>query len=216
MTEENTTTNHPVARPEEVLEDAGERTPNIVPAALRCRAQSRSPKLPPCPRDATTWMFPGERDYPLCDEHARVHELSGESAYRETAYYVTLDWLRLARVWGHEDLEQLATDAHEDAKQEFLKVEAKAGLAREIADAPRKKCREDRIAELTPEQDAELRQLMRRSDEFNNAYTALEDHATGKVDETSLRRTLAVLVEESERAAEEAHRYSEELGLRPE
>jgi cell division protein FtsX len=69
---------------------------------------------------------------------------------------------------------------------------------------------------ITPEQDAESRRLISRADALNNAYTALEDHATGKVREDSLRRTLAVLVEEKERAAEEAARYHEEIGLRPE
>jgi hypothetical protein len=49
-----------------------------------------------------------------------------------------------------------------------------------------------------------------------NAHTTLEDYATGKIPEEDLRRTLAVLVEEGERATEEAHPYVEELGIRPE
>jgi polyhydroxyalkanoate synthesis regulator phasin len=49
-----------------------------------------------------------------------------------------------------------------------------------------------------------------------NARTALGDHATGKMLEEVLRRTLAVLVEEGEKATEEAQRYMEEIGIRPE
>ena len=50
-----------------------------------------------------------------------------------------------------------------------------------------------------------------------NARTALEDHTRHRQDpEEVLRCTLAVLIEEGERAAEEAHRYHEEIGLRPE
>ena len=60
------------------------------------------------------------------------------------------------------------------------------------------------------------RRLISRSDALVNTRAALEDHARGKVSEKGLRRTLAVLVEEGERAAEEARLCQEELGLRPE
>ena len=59
------------------------------------------------------------------------------------------------------------------------------------------------------------RRFISRSDTLVNARTALEDYATGKVSEDSLRRTLAVLIEEGEKATEEAHRYHEEIGIRP-
>jgi hypothetical protein len=49
-----------------------------------------------------------------------------------------------------------------------------------------------------------------------NAHHALEDHATGKIREEVLWRTFAVLVEEGEKATEEAHLYMEEIGIRPE
>lgn len=146
-----------IPRPEEILENQEDLTPEQKLQPLRCRAGSKTDN--PCPRDATTWMHPEDRDYPLCDEHAR------------------------------------------------------AELAAEIADVPRKGCAE-RIANLTPEQDEELRQRITRSDGLNNAYTDLEDHAADKVLEKRLRRTLGVLVEEKERAAEEVGRYKEELGLR--
>jgi hypothetical protein len=128
---------------------------------------------------------------------------------------VTRDWLRVASAWAVHELENIALGAHEKAKEGALKAEARAEGAQELADAPRKS-RQDKIADLTPEQDAESRRLMRRVDELNNAYTALQDHATGEVPEENLRRILAVLVEERDRANEEAHRYHEELGIRGE
>lgn len=111
-------------------------------------------------------------------------------------------------------LEDLAITAHDHAKEEALKAEARAGLAREIADAPRESRRE-RIVDLTREQNEKITRLIRRSDAFTNARTALEDHAAGEMDEKVLRRTLGILVEEGEKATEEAHRYSEELGIKP-
>ncbi len=127
---------------------------------------------------------------------------------------ITGDWLRVARARKSYELERLALHAHEGAKEGFLKANAKAELASEIADAPRKG-RKDKIAELTPEQDAESHRLISRADALVNARTALEDFAIGKVPEKNLRRTLAVLVEEGEKATEEAHRYHEEIGIRP-
>ncbi|MCA1717287.1 MAG: hypothetical protein LC781_10795 [Actinobacteria bacterium] len=202
-----------IPRPEEVLEHQEELPPEQKLRPMRCRAGSRTGN--PCPREATTWMHPENRDYPMCGEHARAYELALESMGRSVTEDVTGDWLRIARAWGFEDLERLAFNARESAKEEFLKAEARAELAREVADAPCKS-RKDRIANLTPEQDAESRRLISRADALVNARTALEDHATGKMDEEALRRTLGVLVEEGERATEEAHRYHEEIGIRPE
>jgi len=211
-TEDTTTNPERVPRPDEVIGYDPEQPDEQKIRPLRCRAGSKADN--PCPRDATTWMFPEDRDYPLCDEHARANELSLESSEWGVMEEITDGWLRVARAWGFEELEQLALNAHESAKEGFLKAEARAELAAEIADAPRKGCAE-RIANLTPEQDEELRQRITRSDGLNNAYTDLEDHAAGKVRENRLRRTLGVLVEEKERAAEEVGRYKEELGLRP-
>ena len=159
-------------------------------------------------------MDAGRRDYPLCDEHARAHELSWEASEWEVAQEVTGDRLRIARGWGYESLERLALNAHEAAKEGVLKAGAKADLAREIADAARKKSRMERIAELTPEQHAESRRLISRADALVNARTMLEDYAQGQANEKFLRRTLGVLIEEAERATEEAHRYHEEVGIR--
>jgi hypothetical protein len=55
--------------------------------------------------------------------------------------------------------------------------------------------------------------LCPRSDTFVNARTALKDHAAGSVPEEHLRQTLAVLIEEGDKAAEEARHYHEEIGI---
>ena len=47
-------------------------------------------------------------------------------------------------------------------------------------------------------------------------HPGMGNYATSKMLEEVLRRTLAVLVEEGEKATEEAHRYMEEIGIRPE
>jgi hypothetical protein len=47
------------------------------------------------------------------------------------------------------------------------------------------------------------------------AYTVLEDALEGEIRPDAKRRALGVLIEESERATEEAHRYQEELGIGP-
>ena len=57
--------------------------------------------------------------------------------------------------------------------------------------------------------------LIRRSDALTTAYTILEDALEGEISSDAKRRALGVLIEESERATEEAHRYQEELGIRP-
>jgi hypothetical protein len=216
MTEETKTTENTheererVARPEEVLEELEERSEGTRPQPLRCRSGISSKEMPPCPRDATTWMFPEDRDYPLCEEHARLYELGNEVHYRDTACHVTLDWLRLARAWGHEDLERMAENAHEEAKLEFLKAQAKADLAEEIADAPRKG---DERPNLTREQDEKLRELMRRGDSLNDAYTTVEDAPPELLRDEARERILAVLASERDKGWKEAHRYKEELGL---
>ncbi len=199
-----------IPRPEEVLDCQEGITPEQRLHPVRCRAGSKTDS--PCPRDATTWMYPEDRDYPLCDEHARANKLWLESSDWGVAEEVTRDWLRVARAWGFEDLERLALNAHEDAKEGYLKADARAETAQEMADAPRES-RKDKIAALTPEQDAECRRLMRRADELNNAYTALQDNAAGEIPEENLRRTLATLADERDRANEESHRYKREVGL---
>lgn len=201
-----------IPRPEEILEDASERPPEQLPSPLRCRFGSRTGDGG-CPRDASTWLYPEHRDIPVCAEHARCAELADESIHWETAYYVTLDWIKMAQAWGHEDLERMATNAHEDTKEELLKAEARADLAREIANVPRKG-RKERIAELTPEQDAESHRLIARSDALVTAYTVLEDAPEELIRDDARRRAMGVLAEEKDRATEEAHRFHEELGLR--
>jgi hypothetical protein len=83
-------------------------------------------------------MHPDECDYPLCDEHARAHDLAQEANDWVLAEEITRNWLRIAGVWGLEELEQLAINAYEDAKQRALKAQARTDLAIEITDAPRK------------------------------------------------------------------------------
>ena len=200
-----------VQRPEEIITDPDERTDEQTPKALRCRAGSKMPDGG-CQRDATTWMYPNDRDYALCDEHARLHVLSDEAGDWGMIEEITLDWLRMARTWRLPELEQFARNAHESAKEEFLKAEAKVELAEEVANAPR---REDaRVpASLRAEKREELRRRMRRSDELNNAYTAIEDAPEGQITEDRRRSMLAVLVEEKERAHKEYEEYRRELGL---
>ena len=199
-----------VPRPEEVLDDQAELTPELRSAALRCRAGSSTQA--PCPRQATTFLDADSGyPYPLCDEHARVQELVGKSRYWDTAVVVSEDWLRLARAWEHHGLEQMAAWAHEKAKAEFLKAEVRVDLATDIADAPRKG---DERPNLTREQDEELRRLMMRSDALTNAYTTIEGMPEGRIREDVRRRMLGVLVGEHELAEEEASRYKEELGFK--
>lgn len=199
-----------IPRPEEIVEGYEELTEEQRLKPLRCRAGAKTDSS--CPRDATTWMHPEDRDYALCDEHARADELWRESSEWSVAEEITRDWLRVARAWRFEELERLALHVHEDAKAGCLKADARAELATEVADAPRES-REDKIAALTPEQDAESRRLIRSAGELNNAYTILQDHAVAEIPEENLQRTLAVLAVERDRANEEAHRYMEEAGI---
>ncbi len=77
----------------------------------------------------------------------------------------------------------------------------------------------DKYAQPAPRDPAlgpRCRRLISCSDDLVNARTALGDHATGKMLEEVLRRTLAVPVEEGEKATEEAQHYMEEIGIRPE
>lgn len=222
MTEEKTTTTAATApegtgripRPEEIVAHYEEAPEEQRVQPLRCRAGSKTDN--PCPREATTWMYPEDRDYPMCEEHARANELAFEAMDRDITESITADWLRIARAWGFEDLEQLAINAHESAKEESLKAEARASLAREIADAPRNA---DERPNLTREQDQKLRELVRRGDSLNDAYTTLEDAPLKQFgdEETSAekarRRILAVLAGERDKGWEEAYRYKEELGL---
>lgn len=146
----------------------------------------------------------------MCDEHARALELADESRHWDVAVCVTGDWLSLALAWGHEDLERLARNAHEEAKQEFTKADARTDLAIEIANGPRKG---GENPTLSREQDEEVRRLIKRADAFTDAYTHIEDLPDDQIGEKRKVNILATLSEESERASQEAGRYKEELGL---
>jgi hypothetical protein len=162
-----------VPRPEELVEAQLEYTPDQRVRPIRCQVGRASDN--PCPRDAVVGPCPEQTLYPArCEEHARAYEVSLEAGEWSVAEEVTGDWLRIAQAWGFEALEGIAAHAHEDARMGFLKADVRADLAHEIADAPRKS-RNDKIADLTPEQDAEPRRLIRRSDALMNARTALED-----------------------------------------
>lgn len=110
---ENTTER--VARPEEVIVDPNERTDEQTPRALRCRAGKSTPDSG-CQRDATIWMYPEDRDLPLCAEHARLHVLVDEAGDWSLIEEITGDWLRMARAWRLPELEQFAINAHESTK----------------------------------------------------------------------------------------------------
>lgn len=197
-----------VARPEEIIEEQAELAPEGRMRPLRCQAGSMSADGG-CQREATTWMRPEEQDYPLCDEHARVEALANEANDLGLAEEVTRDWLRIARGWGVETLEQIADHAHESAKEDFLKAHARLDLAVEIANAPRSVGKQF----LTREQEEKLRELIRRGDSLNDAYTTVEDAPEERLGDEARRRILAELAIERDKAWAEAHRYKAELGL---
>lgn len=197
-----------VARPEEIVEEQKELAPEVRMRPLRCQAGSMSADGG-CQREGTSWQHPEERDYPLCDEHARVEAFSNEVNDLGLAEEVTRDWLRIARGWGIETLEQLAENAHESAKEDYLKAHARFDLAVEIADAPRSG---DKLL-LTREQEEKLREVIRRGDSLNDAYTTVEDAPEERLRDEDRRRILAELAIERDKAWAEAHRYKAELGL---
>jgi signal recognition particle GTPase len=139
-----------------------------------------------------------------------VHELGEELNEAGLAEAVAENWLAVARAWKLGYLAELAQGVLDKVTEELMKADARMELAMEIADAPRK---EGEKPNLSYEQEQEVRRLIKRSDAFNNAYTDLQDLPEGQIDEKRLRNTLAVLAEESDRAAEEASRRKEELGL---
>jgi hypothetical protein len=127
------------------------------------------------------------------------------------AVAVATDWLKVAKAWRIEELESGVAQMLEGLREKLLWVESRADLLREIADAPRNG---DERPNLTREQDEELRRLIRRSDELNNAFTTIEDTPEGQIDERRRERILSVLVDERDYASEEVGRYKEELGLK--
>ncbi len=129
-----------IPRPEEIVVDPDERTDEQTPKPLRCQAGSKTPDGG-CQRDATTWMHPHDHDYALCDEHARLQECADEANEWSLVEEITRDWLRVADAWRIPELEQLAINANEHAKLEYLKAHAREELAEEIADAHRKSSR---------------------------------------------------------------------------
>jgi len=202
-----TENNERIPRPEEIIEEHKELPPEGRMRPLRCRAGSAMPDGG-CQREATTWMYPENKDYPLCDEHARVEELAKEANDLALAEDVTHDWLRVAKGWGIEVLEDLAEIAHEKAKEQYVKAHARLGLAVERADAPR-----SGEPFLTREQDEKLRELIRRGDSLNDAYAVAEDAPEERLRGEARRRLLGVLATERDKAWEETNRYKAELGL---
>jgi hypothetical protein len=198
-----------VPRPEEVIgEHLAEELPaDRLPKPMPCGAGAGTDN--PCPRPATVWID-RETKWASCDEHARVHELFDEVNEANLAVEIATNWRDIARAWRLEDLERKTERVLQELKEESLRVGAKADLAREMADAPRKG---DEKPNLTQEQEEELRRLIRRSTALYNAYTTIEDIPGGQNEAGARRGMLAVLVEESDRATKEAHRYKEELGL---
>ncbi len=199
-----------IPRPAEIVVDPDERTDEQSPKPLRCQAGSRAPEGG-CQRDATTWVGPGERSFPVCDEHARLFEVVDEANDWSLTREITADWLRMAEAWRLPELEQLAVNAHEHAKLEYLKAHAKVDLALEIADSRRQDARVP--AQLGPKESEELRRRIQRCDKLTNAYTTIERVPEGEMEEDVRDRTLAVLVEEKERAHREYEEYRQKLGL---
>ncbi len=119
------------------------------------------------------------------------------------------DWLRVAEYWEHNDLERLASNAHEEAKAAARRAQARSDLAHEIAAAPPLGEGEPR---LTLQQKEKLSELMARADSFNDAYTVVED-AESFDEEERRQRIMGVLAKASKAAEEEHARYKEELGL---
>lgn len=182
-------------------------------------------RLPRCPvgqkTDSPCWRDAVVRHeglaMMLCEEHARAYELSEEVNRWNLAESVTGDWLRVSEDWEHEDLERLARNAHEDAKGEAVRAEARAELAWQIAKAPPAAGSLPGSLEkphLNAEQDQKLVELIQRADSFNDAYAMIEDvPEEGVRDERWRRIILGVLAEAKEAANQEHERYREELGL---
>ena len=187
---------------------AGELPADRLPKPMPCAAGAATDD--PCPRPATVWID-RETKWASCDEHARVHDLFDEANEANLAVEIATNWRDIARAWKLEDLERKTERVLQELKEESLRAGARADLAREMADAPRKG---DENPTLTREQDEQLRHLIRRSDALFNAYTTIEDIPEGRIEADARRPILAVLVEESDRATKEAHRYQEELGLK--
>ena len=79
---------------------------------------------------------------------------------------------------------------------------------------------DDELARLDAELDrrwaeasAPLLALIRRADDFSNAYAAVEDIPPERISEEARGLLLATLVAEERRALFEVRRYREELGL---
>lgn len=202
-----------VERPEDVLEDGQERIREGVtmPSPAQCTYGSASPG-DRCPREGTVWVSGGtDRRYPLCDEHKLVQELGEECGYWDTAVFTVEDWLRMARAWRHQDLEQMAINVREDVKEEYVKAQARYGLAREVADAPRKG---SESPHMSREQHEGLRRRIALADALQAAYAAIEDAPESQWAESARVRALGTLAEERDRATEEAHEYKRELGFK--
>jgi hypothetical protein len=197
-----------IPRPEEVLEHPDGYTPEQIPQPLPCSAGSSTGN--PCPRPATVWIDRSIK-WASCHEHARLFAESDELNWLGLAVAVATDWLKVAKAWRIEELESGVAQMLEGLREKLLRVESRADLLKEIADAPRNG---DDRPNLTREQDEELRRLMRRSDELTNAFTTVEDVPEGQIREARRGRILSVLVEERERASEAVDRYKEELGLK--
>jgi hypothetical protein len=197
-----------IPRPEEVLEHPDGYTPEQIPQPLPCSAGSSTGN--PCPRPATVWIDRSIK-WASCHEHARLFAESDELNWLGLAVAVATDWLKVAKAWDIEELENGVQHMLEGLREKLLRVEGRADLLEEIAEAARKG---DERPNLTREQDEELRRLIRRSDELNNAFTTVEDVPEGQIREERRGRILSVLVEERERASEAVDRYKEELGLK--
>lgn len=65
---------------------------------------------------------------------------------------------------------------------------------------------------LTREQDEKLREMIRRSDSLNDAYTTVEDAPEERLRDEARRRILADLAIERDKTWEEVRNYKAELG----
>lgn len=176
------------------------------PEPGRCRAGSKTAS--PCWREAATTY----RDYPCCQEHARLYEIGEE----EDGWYHALDALEeFVRGPVSEDpygeLERLALNMRDEARREYADARARAEAARMVAEHGPPEPGEPA---LTLEQAQELTRLIVRADSFVNARTVLEDapeDVLGLFDRWVIVNALAGAADE---ANEEASRYREKLGLK--
>jgi hypothetical protein len=181
------------------------------PEAPRCRMGSKTDK--PCWREAVVVPFDGGDEPYLCPEHAKVvAENDNLSDWWENLRAID-QWIRESVIkTGNSDLERIAFNARDEARREYGRIAIRARAARMVADRGPLKPGE---VPLFYEQEEEIARLYMREEAFNNARSVLEDLSEDTLFIRDKWATIDALASAADEAAQEAHRYQEELGLRP-